>query len=82
MVLVALRACIQCVLIWSVSAGSFEQGALLMLSFGLGTLPNLMAMGVFANQLNQWVRKTKVRQVAGSLVIAFGVWQLYLLSNI
>jgi uncharacterized protein len=70
------------VLIWSVSAGSFEQGALLMLSFGLGTLPNLLAMGVFADQLNKWVRKTKVRQVAGSLVMAFGVWQLVLLSNI
>jgi len=70
------------VLVWSVSAGSFEQGALLMLSFGLGTLPNLLAMGMFANQLNQWVRKTKVRQIAGSLVMLFGVWQLWLLSNV
>jgi len=52
-----------------------------MLSFGLGTLPNLLAMGVFANQLNQWLRKTSVRQMAGSLVMAFGVWQLYLLSK-
>jgi hypothetical protein len=70
------------VLIWSVSAGSVEQGALLMLCFGLGTLPNLLAMGVFANQLNQWLRKASVRQAAGSLVIAFGVWQLYLLGNL
>lgn len=68
------------VLIWSVSTGSFEQGALLMLSFGLGTLPNLLAMGVFANRLSQWLRKTKVRQAAGSLVMAFGFWQLYLVG--
>jgi len=66
------------VLIWSLSAGSFQQGALLMLSFGLGTLPNLLAMGMFANQLNQWVKHSKVRQVSGSLVICFGLWNLYL----
>jgi uncharacterized protein len=66
------------VLIWSISAGSFQQGAMLMLSFGLGTLPNLLAMGVFANQLKQWVRNSKVRQVAGSMVICFGLWNLYL----
>ena len=70
------------VLIWSVSAGSFEQGALLMLSFGLGTLPNLLAMGIFANKLNQWTRNTKVRQIAGSLVMAFGVWHVYLLTKV
>ncbi len=66
------------VLIWSISAGSFQQGALLMLSFGLGTLPNLLAMGLFANQLNQWVKNSKVRQIAGSMVICFGLWNFYL----
>lgn len=66
------------VLIWSVSAGSFQQGALLMLSFGLGTLPNLLAMGVFASQLNHWVKNNWVRQLAGGLVMVFGVWSLYL----
>mgnify|MGYP000754620258 CR=1 FL=1 len=40
------------VLIWSVSAGNFQQGALLMLFFGLGTLPNLLAMGFFVRQLS------------------------------
>ena len=67
------------VLIWSISAGNFQQGALLMLSFGLGTLPNLLAMGVFANQLNQWVKNSKVRQVAGGIVICFGFWNLLLI---
>ena len=49
-----------------------------MLSFGLGTLPNLLSMGVFASQLNQWVKNNWVRQLAGGLVMAFGVWSLYL----
>ena len=66
------------VLVWSVSSGSFEQGALLMLSFGLGTLPNLLAMGVFANQLKQFVQKQSVRYMAGGLVMLFAFWSLFL----
>jgi len=66
------------VLVWSVSAGSFQQGALLMLSFGLGTLPNLLAMGLFANQLKQFVQKQAVRNMAGGLIILFALWSLFL----
>ncbi|VAW56895.1 Heavy-metal-associated domain (N-terminus) and membrane-bounded cytochrome biogenesis cycZ-like domain, possible membrane copper tolerance protein [hydrothermal vent metagenome] len=66
------------VLVWSVSTASFQQGALLMLSFGLGTLPNLLAMGVFANQLKQFVQIKSVRRFAGSVVILFALWSLYL----
>ncbi|MDH5484904.1 MAG: sulfite exporter TauE/SafE family protein [Gammaproteobacteria bacterium] len=69
------------VLIWAIAAGSFQQGALLMLSFGLGTLPNLLAMGLFATQLHQWVRRTGVRQFAGIMVIGFGLWNLVLLAR-
>ncbi len=66
------------VLVWSVSAGSFYQGALLMFAFGLGTLPNLMAMGLFAQQLQRFVQHAGVRQLAGVIVILFGVWSLVL----
>ncbi|HKJ75204.1 MAG TPA: sulfite exporter TauE/SafE family protein, partial [Alphaproteobacteria bacterium] len=61
------------VLIWAIAAGSVSQGALLMLSFGIGTLPALLAMGVFAAALSGFLRRTHVRQVAGALVAAFGV---------
>jgi len=66
------------VLVWSVSAGSFQQGALLMLSFGLGTLPNLLAMGLFAEQLRRFVQRRMVRSLAGGLVILFALWSLWL----
>lgn len=66
------------VLIWSVASANAADGALLMLCFGLGTLPNLLAMGVFAQQLNKWVRASGVRQLAGVMVMGFGVWNLYL----
>ncbi|MCL7745137.1 sulfite exporter TauE/SafE family protein [Guyparkeria hydrothermalis] len=64
------------VLIWALSAGGPLAGALLMLGFGLGTLPNLLAMGAFAAQLAAFVRRQWVRRVAGGMVIAFGVYQL------
>lgn len=64
-------------LVWTVSSGGALQGASLMLAFGLGTLPNLLLMGVAANQLNRWTRRPLVRQLAGALVAGFGVWLLY-----
>ncbi len=64
------------VLVWSISAGGFVEGALLMLSFGLGTLPNLLAMGLAADQLRQWLQQTSVRWAAGTVVIVFALWQL------
>lgn len=65
------------VLVWSVSAGGFVEGGLLMLSFGLGTLPNLLAMGLLAGRLRHWQHHARVRQLAGSLVMLFGAWSLY-----
>ena len=64
------------VLIWSVSAGGAWQGASLMLAFGLGTLPNLLLMGVAATSLQRFVRHGLVRQSAGAMIILFGLAQL------
>ena len=67
------------VLIWSVSSGGVLEGAGLMLAFGLGTLPNLLAMGLAATALSRWSRDIRVRRLAGGMVILFGcyaLWQL------
>ena len=69
------------VLIWAVSAGSAQQGGLLLLSFGLGTLPALLAMGAFAAALVGLVRKPWVQGMAGMLVIAFGSYQIWLVLS-
>ena len=65
------------VLIWALAVADPVEGALLMLSFGLGTLPNLLLMGVFAAQLGRYLQKVWLRKMAGMLVVVFGVWQLY-----
>jgi hypothetical protein len=53
------------------------EGASLMFAFGLGTLPNLLLMGVAAAQLHRWVRNPAIRAIAGALVILFGLMLLY-----
>jgi hypothetical protein len=65
------------VLIWALSAGSVANGALLMLAFGLGTLPNLLLMGAAAAKLAKFTRNQTVKQVAGLLVVALGLLLLW-----
>ncbi len=66
------------VLIWALASGSFIEGALLMLGFGLGTLPNLLMMGLFAERARQLTRDKRVKKVAGGLVVLLGLYQVYL----
>ena len=65
------------VVIWTISTQSPLEGGLLMLSFGLGTLPNLLLMGVFASTLTQFIQQPWVRQVAGMLIMAFAGVMFY-----
>jgi len=69
-------------LIWALAAGSALQGAALMVAFGLGTLPNLMLMGVFAFFFTRLARNPWVRRSAGALVMLFGLYQLYLAGHV
>lgn len=60
----------------ALTAGSPQRGALLMLAFGLGTLPNLMLAGMLLGRLNEFTRRASVRMVCGLLVLAFGIYGL------
>lgn len=61
------------VLIWAISAGGAVEGGLLLLSFGMGTLPNLLAMGLVAAKISGWVRRPVVKRIAGLMVMAMGL---------
>ena len=65
------------VLVWALAAGSAGGGALLMASFGLGTLPTLLALGAVAARLTGVLQRTGVRQAAGALVVVFGLTQVW-----
>ena len=64
------------VLAWSLSAGGAAEGAMLMAAFALGTLPNLLLMGVFAARLAGFIRQPWVRQAAGAVIAVYGIWLL------
>ena len=68
------------VLVSALAAGSATSGAALMLAFGLGTLPNLLGMGLFARQLQPFMQQLWVRRAAGLTVAGFGAWGLMLLA--
>ncbi|WP_028536464.1 sulfite exporter TauE/SafE family protein [Paludibacterium yongneupense] len=77
----AIWGWLPCGLVYSASlsalaSGGAMQGALCMAAFGLGTLPNLLAMGAFATTLRQWMQKRPVRLLAGLAVAALGAVQL------
>ena len=63
-------------LLWSASQGNASDSALLMLAFGLGTCPVLLATGLFAERLKRFLHQRGVRVAGGVLVIAFGLWSL------
>ncbi len=61
------------VLMTALLSGSALQGALVMLAFGLGTLPLLFTMGVAGASIRPLLQKRAVRVAAGLLVLAFGL---------
>lgn len=63
--------------LYALGSGSALRGGLLMLSFALGTLPNLLAFGWFAGQLKTLLQNRRVRLFAGLSVCAWALWQLY-----
>lgn len=61
------------VLATALASGHPISGGLTMLAFGLGTLPNLLAIGLVAERTQPFLRRAIVRQFAGTLVLAFGI---------
>jgi sulfite exporter TauE/SafE len=70
-----------CGLVYSILATAFLSahalnGAAIMAAFGLGTLPNLLAAGLFYRRFGGITRRKPVRIAAGALVLGFGVYGL------
>ncbi|GBL02915.1 sulfite exporter TauE/SafE family protein [Glaciecola sp. KUL10] len=66
-------------LVWSMSSGGAQQGALVMLFFGLGTLPALLATGIGSDLIKSLLTNSLTRKILSfSLIFS----SLYLLFNI
>ena len=65
-------------------SGGAWQGAAIMLAFGLGTLPNLLAAGVLVARARRWFASPAARWAAGAIVAGFalvGVWRALTASD-
>ncbi|MFT7561249.1 MAG: sulfite exporter TauE/SafE [Flavobacteriales bacterium] len=65
-------------LAYSSVQGGVIGGALVMLAFGLGTLPAIVLSGLAASQMQSFVRHRSIRQIAGIFLIIFGFWTGYI----
>jgi len=63
-------------LLWAASQGNAGYSAALMLAFGLGTWPVLLATGLAAERVNALLRRRSVRVAGGVLVMLFGIWTI------
>ena len=68
-------------LAWSATTQNAASSALLMLLFGLGTLPAMLATSLGAQQLQQFLRKGGFKLFIGILLILAGAWTLYLTAS-
>jgi sulfite exporter TauE/SafE len=83
----ALWGWLPCGLVYSLLAtamlsGGAGAGSLVMLAFGLGTLPNLLLAGIAFKRLRDFTSDRRVRIAAGGLVAGFGVAGLLRVSNL
>jgi uncharacterized protein len=65
------------VLVSALASGDAQRGALTMAAFGLGTLPNLLLIGLFWERVRHLVQAPRVRLVAGLLVVGLGSYGLF-----
>lgn len=63
-------------LIWSASAQDPLHSGLLMLAFGLGTLPAMLATGLLATEIKSLLTQQWVHCAAGLMIIVFGLYTL------
>ena len=82
----ALWGWLPCGLVYSVLttallSGGAANGSMVMLAFGLGTLPNLLLAGMLFRGLRDITADRRVRIAAGALVAGFGIAGLFNVSN-
>jgi sulfite exporter TauE/SafE len=61
-------------LVFAALSGDALRGAGIMLAFGLGTLPAMLASSAIASRLGGWLGQRPTRQLSGVVLLLFGVW--------
>ncbi len=69
-------------LIWISARSTPSEAILLMLGFGLGTLPAMLATGIFSSNLKTNWGKFHLNTVSGTLMLIYAVWTLPFSQNL
>jgi len=64
-------------LVYAMAQANPLQAALLMLAFGVGTLPSVMATGLAAQFFTRFLQQRSIRWAFAVLIIGFGAWTLW-----
>lgn len=63
-------------LVWAASTSNGYQSAIIMLCFGLGTLPAVIATGFFAPAVKRFYQSKYNQVISGIFIILFGIWTI------
>ena len=61
---------------YAMAQGQASYSAVVMLAYGLGTLPAVLATGVAAQQLGRIMQRRHLRWLFASIIVLFGLWTL------
>lgn len=64
-------------LVFSLSSGSGVDGAVIMLMFGLGTIPAVVGLGVLAERTVGLLQHGFAKNFFGGVIILFGCWTIW-----
>jgi sulfite exporter TauE/SafE len=64
-------------LAWAATAQHAPSSALMMLCFGLGTLPAMLAVSFGAARVQELLKRRGLKRIIGLSLIAAGLWTLY-----
>ncbi|MGJ8682345.1 sulfite exporter TauE/SafE family protein [Paraglaciecola sp.] len=65
------------ILTWSLASGSSIQGAIIMLGFGLGTLPIMILTALGFTKIQATIQQAGVRNIISLLLLLFAGFQLF-----
>jgi sulfite exporter TauE/SafE len=63
---------------WAATAQSASESALIMLCFGLGTLPAMLATSFGAANIQQFLRRRGLKVIIALFLIGSGIWTVYI----
>ncbi len=62
------------ILLYAAASGHALRSALIMIAFGLGTLPSMLGSTLLATQLARLFKRRETKWIAAALLATFGIW--------